>query len=61
MLVSSGADIRVVQEILGHASILSTQVYTRLPIQKRGRHGHGNQQITRIVADSAGTRIPIKK
>ena len=36
-LVSSGADIKEVQEILGHASILSTQVYTRLPIQKRGR------------------------
>ncbi len=36
-LVSSGADIKDVQEILGHASILSTQVYTRLPIQKRGR------------------------
>jgi len=61
MLVSSGADIREVQEILGHASILSTQVYTRLPIQKRGRHGHGTQHITRIVAESAGTRIPIKK
>jgi integrase/recombinase XerC/integrase/recombinase XerD len=36
-LVSSGADIKEVQEILGHASILSTQVYTRLPIQKRHR------------------------
>src|SRR5205085_5984409 len=35
LLVSSGTDIREVQEILGHASILSTQVYTRLPIQKR--------------------------
>src|SRR5712691_3088801 len=39
MLVSSGADIREVQMILGHASILSTQVYTRLPIQK-GRRTH---------------------
>lgn len=37
MLVSSGTDIREVQEILGHASILSTQVYTKLPIQKGRR------------------------
>lgn len=60
MLVSSGTDIREVQEILGHASILSTQVYTRLPIQKRSRSPQPH--ITRIVAESAGVpRIPIKK
>ena len=66
MLVSSGTDIKEVQEILGHASILSTQVYTRLPIAKRGRAntGHG-VHIPRMVAESAGTgagmRLPIKK
>jgi integrase/recombinase XerD len=59
MLVSSGADIREIQEILGHASILSTQVYTRLPIQKRGRNPH--QHITRIVAETAAPRLSIKK
>jgi integrase/recombinase XerD len=63
MLVSSGTDIREVQEILGHASILSTQVYTRLPIQKRRNNGH--TPVARIVvaapADSAAARIPIKK
>jgi integrase/recombinase XerD len=54
MLVSSGADIREVQEILGHASILSTQVYTKLPIQKGRR--------TQIVIEAAtGARLPIKK
>jgi integrase/recombinase XerD len=37
MLVSNGTDIREIQEILGHASILSTQVYTKLPIQKGRR------------------------
>jgi len=52
MLVSSGTDIHEVQEILGHASILSTQVYTRLPIQK-GR--------ARMLADGAAARLPIKK
>ena len=61
MLVSSGADIKHVQEILGHASILSTQVYTRLPIQKRGRH-NGQGQISRIVTGvNTSPRLPIKK
>jgi len=54
MLVSSGADIREVQEILGHASILSTQVYTKLPIQKGRR--------TQIMFEAAtGARLSIKK
>ncbi|HEX7808167.1 MAG TPA: tyrosine-type recombinase/integrase [Thermoanaerobaculia bacterium] len=62
MLVSSGADIREVQEILGHASILSTQVYTRLPIQKRRNNGH--QPMARVVvaaSEPSVARIPIKK
>jgi integrase/recombinase XerD len=65
MLVSSGTDIREVQEILGHASILSTQVYTRLPIQKR--RPPVTTAVPRIVAAAtstsvgAGARIPIKK
>ena len=51
-LVSAGTDIHQVQEILGHASILSTQVYTKLPIQK----GRG-----RIFADPTTVKLPIKK
>jgi integrase/recombinase XerC/integrase/recombinase XerD len=57
MLVSSGADIRAVQEILGHASILSTQVYMKLPVQK-GRWAPSINP-NRILADAS--RIPIKK
>lgn len=56
-LVNSGADIKQVQEILGHASILSTQVYTRLPIQKRSR----NAQLARPVVESGDARLLIKK
>src|SRR5881397_4104026 len=52
MLVSSGTDIREVQEILGHASILSTQVYTKLPILK-GR--------ARMLGDPTLVKLPIKK
>ena len=65
MLVSSGNDIREVQEILGHASILSTQVYTRLPIAKRARGTASPTHIPRLVGDGVGTagmvRMPIKK
>src|SRR5205823_6597781 len=59
MLVSSGADIRDIQEILGHASILSTQVYTRLPIQKR--RGHAPADPARVLVEPNAARLSIKK
>src|SRR5436309_1642640 len=54
MLVSSGTDIHQVQEILGHASILSTQVYTKLPIQK-------GRRTAIMMPPEMAPRIPIKK
>ena len=59
MLVSSGTDIREVQEILGHASILSTQVYMKLPIQK-GRRA-AIIAAPRIFVDPSETKLSIKK
>ena len=59
MLVSSGTDIHQVQEILGHASILSTQVYTKLPIQK-GRRATV-VVAPRVFIDPASTKLSIKK
>ena len=59
MLVSSGTDIRAVQEILGHASILSTQVYTKLPIHK-GRRATAAVP-ARVFTDAGSAKLAIKK
>jgi integrase/recombinase XerC/integrase/recombinase XerD len=59
MLVSSGTDIREVQEILGHASILSTQVYTKLPIHK-GRRAAAVLPVG-VFTEAVNAKLTIKK
>lgn len=62
MLINSGADIRTVQEILGHASILSTQVYTKLNASRGRKAGPELNQRDKIALDAATPgRIPIRK
>ncbi|MCL2233283.1 MAG: tyrosine-type recombinase/integrase [Treponema sp.] len=48
-LVNSGCDVRVVQELLGHASISTTQRYTHVEIERLSAvynkaHPHGGQR-----------------
>ena len=60
MLVSNGTDIREVQEILGHASILSTQVYMKLPIAK-ARRSLAPVPTPRVFIEPSQPKLPIKK
>src|SRR3954447_3992727 len=61
MLVSNGTDIREVQEILGHASILSTQVYAKLPVAKGRRAGAAKGLPVFAEMPGAAARLGIKK
>jgi integrase/recombinase XerC len=62
-VLQSSGDLRAVQELLGHASITTTQVYTRLDFQHLARaydaaHPRAHARRDDQAAGDAGTADP---
>ncbi|MEM8534409.1 MAG: site-specific tyrosine recombinase XerD [Chloroflexota bacterium] len=57
-MIDSGADVRSVQAILGHASISTTQVYTQLEEQKQKTTPRTNTQSEETVSEQVDKQEP---
>ena len=60
-LVNSGCDVRIVQEMLGHSSLSTTQRYTHVNIENLKKvyaasHPHGSALTGNIIKENTGRR-----
>ncbi len=60
VMLEGGADIRYIQQMLGHANITSTQVYTQVSLQnaRRGPRGHAPRLLQPATPPPPGRRDP---
>jgi len=62
-LLSNGADLRVIQELLGHSDIGTTEIYTHLDIGRTARMVHDLHPLNEATRDDALTErgIPVTR
>lgn len=63
MLVAGGRDVNEVKEILGHASVLSTQVYQRMRVRSKSKVDRSDKRDHRdqLMAETGEPRLAIRR
>jgi integrase/recombinase XerD len=59
-MLENGADIRFIQEMLGHAKLTSTQVYTRVSITKLKAVHTATHPAATLEGRRAGDKEPVE-